>query len=332
MRTRQLLIWLFLAAPFAAASAPSFTLPQVLDYPYSSELTAASHADIIAWVRNIGGVRNIWIARGPDFAPRQVTELPGRRRPGNHAAHVLPRRHAPRLCPRRRPRRQLAGRRQPRSRSGLFPRAAARGDLGGVAHGRRPGQDRRRRCAGDLRARSARLHQGRSGLDRAAGTAASRSALFFDRGKDGHSGLVARGKPPRLRLQPRRSLASSGSSAPRTQPLLYLAPSTARTSPRAGRRTARASPSHAGRATAARRSPSSHRRRTLGRSGSPSAVDGTGARRVAEPEHARGLVSRRRRRGESALGRRRSPGVPRRISTTGRISIPCRRRADSRRC
>jgi dipeptidyl aminopeptidase/acylaminoacyl peptidase len=73
MRTRQLLIWLFLAAPFAAASAPSFTLPQVLDYPYSSELTAASHADIIAWVRNIGGVRNIWIARGPDFAPRQVT-------------------------------------------------------------------------------------------------------------------------------------------------------------------------------------------------------------------------------------------------------------------
>jgi dipeptidyl aminopeptidase/acylaminoacyl peptidase len=73
MRTRQLAAWMFLAAPIAAPAASPFTLPQVLDYPYASELTAAAHADIIAWVCNLGGVRNIWIARGPDFAPRQVT-------------------------------------------------------------------------------------------------------------------------------------------------------------------------------------------------------------------------------------------------------------------
>lgn len=47
---------------------------QMLQYPYVSELVAAEHADIIAWVRNIEGVRNIWFARGPAFVPVQVTQ------------------------------------------------------------------------------------------------------------------------------------------------------------------------------------------------------------------------------------------------------------------
>ncbi len=35
---------------------------------------AAEHADAIAWVRNLDGVRNIWLARGPEFRPQQVTQ------------------------------------------------------------------------------------------------------------------------------------------------------------------------------------------------------------------------------------------------------------------
>jgi hypothetical protein len=68
-----------LAASWAAAAvsqpAPSgdFTMSQVLDYPNASELAAAERADVIAWLRTLHGVRNIWIARGRDFKPVQVT-------------------------------------------------------------------------------------------------------------------------------------------------------------------------------------------------------------------------------------------------------------------
>jgi len=63
-----------LAAPAVAATASdSFTMRQVLDYPFESDLVAASHGDAIAWVRNLAGVRNVWVARGPRFAPRQAS-------------------------------------------------------------------------------------------------------------------------------------------------------------------------------------------------------------------------------------------------------------------
>ena len=57
----------------ARAAETGFTLEQALSYPYASEMTAAEHADEIAWVRNLRGVRNIWIAAGPKFEARQVT-------------------------------------------------------------------------------------------------------------------------------------------------------------------------------------------------------------------------------------------------------------------
>jgi len=77
--------WLLLAlvlapfapfAPFAANTArrSDFTMAQVLRYPYAMQLTAAEHGDVIAWVCNIDGVRNIWVARGPSFTPLQVTQ------------------------------------------------------------------------------------------------------------------------------------------------------------------------------------------------------------------------------------------------------------------
>jgi dipeptidyl aminopeptidase/acylaminoacyl peptidase len=65
-----------LLAPFAASasSLSPFTLPQVLHYPYASELASAQQGDVIAWVRNVDGIRNIWIAHGPTFAPLQLTQ------------------------------------------------------------------------------------------------------------------------------------------------------------------------------------------------------------------------------------------------------------------
>ena len=57
-----------------ASSRPEFSMAQVLHYPFVTELAAAEHGDVIAWVCNLDGVRNVWIARGPSFAPRQTTQ------------------------------------------------------------------------------------------------------------------------------------------------------------------------------------------------------------------------------------------------------------------
>ena len=64
-----------LAMPLAATAAtqPGFSMAQVIHYPYESQLVAADHADVIAWVRTFEGVRNVWVARGPEFTARQVT-------------------------------------------------------------------------------------------------------------------------------------------------------------------------------------------------------------------------------------------------------------------
>ncbi|HXI49705.1 MAG TPA: hypothetical protein VNH39_14090, partial [Steroidobacteraceae bacterium] len=56
-----------------AAPRSAFTLSQILHYPYAAQLASAEQGDVIAWVRNVDGVRNIWMARGPGFAPLQLT-------------------------------------------------------------------------------------------------------------------------------------------------------------------------------------------------------------------------------------------------------------------
>src|SRR5437660_1363007 len=50
----------------AAAQSP-FTLDQVLSSSFPSELTAATHGSRVAWVFDAKGVRNVWVADGPDF-------------------------------------------------------------------------------------------------------------------------------------------------------------------------------------------------------------------------------------------------------------------------
>jgi len=59
-------------APAEAADA-NFTMEQALSYPFVPELVAAEQADRIAFVRILKGVRNVWVAEGPTYAPRQIT-------------------------------------------------------------------------------------------------------------------------------------------------------------------------------------------------------------------------------------------------------------------
>jgi dipeptidyl aminopeptidase/acylaminoacyl peptidase len=58
----------------AEANIGTFTIEQVLAYPFVPELDAAEKGDAIAFVRVVKGVRNVWIASGPAFKPRQVTQ------------------------------------------------------------------------------------------------------------------------------------------------------------------------------------------------------------------------------------------------------------------
>lgn len=62
--------------PARAAPGQPFTLKQVLGYPYPYGLTAATHGERIAWVFNLRGARNVWVADGPAFKARQVTHYP----------------------------------------------------------------------------------------------------------------------------------------------------------------------------------------------------------------------------------------------------------------
>lgn len=81
-RNSALLLTLLCAAPLAllsqqaASMAPApggFTLEQVMGSPFPSSLTASSRGEHIAWTADLRGVRNVFVAEGPDFQPRQVT-------------------------------------------------------------------------------------------------------------------------------------------------------------------------------------------------------------------------------------------------------------------
>lgn len=71
MRIRILLPLILLVSTFSVAG--NFTLQQILSSPFPSELVAARDAQRIAWVFDLRGARNVWIADGPDFHARQLT-------------------------------------------------------------------------------------------------------------------------------------------------------------------------------------------------------------------------------------------------------------------
>ena len=62
-----------LAAPLAAA--PAMSLKGAMAYPFTSGLVASPDGNRIAWVREVAGVRNIWVATGPAARPLQVTQF-----------------------------------------------------------------------------------------------------------------------------------------------------------------------------------------------------------------------------------------------------------------
>jgi dipeptidyl aminopeptidase/acylaminoacyl peptidase len=68
----------FLAAaaslvPAAAAQREAFTIEQVMSAPFPSELVAAPAGGKVAWVFDVRGVRNIWVAEPPDYRARVLT-------------------------------------------------------------------------------------------------------------------------------------------------------------------------------------------------------------------------------------------------------------------
>ena len=64
--------WLGLLLPFAAgAQAPD--IDAYLSAPFPDAPVVAVDAPLIAWSAEARGVRNAWVARGPDFVPRQLT-------------------------------------------------------------------------------------------------------------------------------------------------------------------------------------------------------------------------------------------------------------------
>jgi dipeptidyl aminopeptidase/acylaminoacyl peptidase len=56
-----------------AAAQERFTIEQIMSSPFPSELTAAPKGAKVAWVFNAQGLRNIWVAEGPDYAARRLT-------------------------------------------------------------------------------------------------------------------------------------------------------------------------------------------------------------------------------------------------------------------
>ena len=68
---------LLFGAPTAVAQANGFTIEQALSAPFASNLRAAPSKGRLAWVANIGGRRNLWVAEpaanGNGYISRQVT-------------------------------------------------------------------------------------------------------------------------------------------------------------------------------------------------------------------------------------------------------------------
>jgi len=80
---RRILVLLIIATVIVAvasfvsqpqkAAVESFTLEQLKSYPFPNELTASATGARIAWAFNERGSRNVWVAEGPDFKARRLT-------------------------------------------------------------------------------------------------------------------------------------------------------------------------------------------------------------------------------------------------------------------
>jgi dipeptidyl aminopeptidase/acylaminoacyl peptidase len=66
---------LMLGCTTARGAQSPFTLEQIMSSPFPSGLVTATHATRVAWVFDAKGIRNVWVADGPDFVhtARQLT-------------------------------------------------------------------------------------------------------------------------------------------------------------------------------------------------------------------------------------------------------------------
>ncbi len=72
-RRRVLAVLASVSLTTPAAAQRGFTVEQVRSYPFPASLTAAATGTRIAWSLNERGLRNVYVAEGPDFAPRRLT-------------------------------------------------------------------------------------------------------------------------------------------------------------------------------------------------------------------------------------------------------------------
>jgi dipeptidyl aminopeptidase/acylaminoacyl peptidase len=77
MRSRICLAAALACAAAVPAGAAGFSLEQIMAPPIPGQLVAAQQGERIAWVFNDRGERNVWVADGPSFTPRQVTHYKG---------------------------------------------------------------------------------------------------------------------------------------------------------------------------------------------------------------------------------------------------------------
>jgi len=65
--------WFLLLIP-SLVLGQGFTIEQVLSPPFPSDLVAAGRGQRVAGVFDAQGRRNIWVAEGPQFQARQLTQ------------------------------------------------------------------------------------------------------------------------------------------------------------------------------------------------------------------------------------------------------------------
>jgi dipeptidyl aminopeptidase/acylaminoacyl peptidase len=70
---RRLVAALCLVAGLPGLAAGQYSMEQVKSYPFPNELSAAATGARVAWAFNEQGRRNLWVAEGPRFQPRQLT-------------------------------------------------------------------------------------------------------------------------------------------------------------------------------------------------------------------------------------------------------------------
>ncbi len=73
MRLASILaVFSLLCASSALAAPSSFTMAQVLSYPFPDTIVRDASGRAIAYVLDTRGVRSLWFARAPDFAPKEL--------------------------------------------------------------------------------------------------------------------------------------------------------------------------------------------------------------------------------------------------------------------